>query len=124
MTCLDVACSGWFDSIGLYRQCSDDQREVALACLQEFGVAERAGDLFADVSEGEQRLTLLARAMVKNPRLIILDEPCQGLDAMHRDRVLKAIDSIEKATTTMIYVTHRADELPKSITHILRLRKQ
>ena len=124
MTCLDVACSGWFDSIGLYRQCSDDQREVALACLQEFGVADLAGESFSNVSEGEQRLVLLARATVKNPRLLILDEPCQGLDAKHRDRVLEAIDSIEKATTTMIYVTHRADELPRSITNVLHLENQ
>src|SRR3989338_5190965 len=107
MTCLDVVCSGWFDSIGLYRQADDDQREIALACLQEFGVANAAGELFSNISEGEQRLTLLARAMAK-----------------HRDSVLEAIDSIEKATTTMIYVTHRADELPRSITNVLYLENR
>ena len=122
MSCLDVACSGWFDSIGLYKNCSDDQREVALASLQEFGVASRAGDSFSELSEGEQRLTLLARSMVKNPRLLILDEPCQGLDPEHRDRVIEAIDSIDKEATTIIYVTHRTDELPKSITNILHLK--
>ncbi|OGG62984.1 hypothetical protein A3C21_03255 [Candidatus Kaiserbacteria bacterium RIFCSPHIGHO2_02_FULL_59_21] len=124
MTCLDVVCSGWFDTIGLYRECTEDQREIALAWLQRFGVAEHAGEPFENVSEGEQRLTLLARAMVKNPRLLVLDEPCQGLDPEHRDRVLEAVDSIEKDSTTIIYVTHRADELPKSTTHVFRLEKK
>ena len=124
VTCLDVVCSGWFDSIGLYRECTEDQREIALAMMQEFGIAELVGELFENVSEGEQRLTLLARAMVKSPRLLVLDEPCQGLDPEHRDRVLKAIDSIEENSTTIIYVTHRTDELPGSITDILRLKKE
>jgi molybdate transport system ATP-binding protein len=74
------------------------------------------------MSEGEQRLALLARALVKGPALLVLDEPCQGLDAGNRDRVLQAIDGVgSRPNSSMIYVTHRADELPQSITHLLRL---
>ena len=121
-TCLDVACSGWFDSVGLFRECTPHQRAVALTWLERFGLADRADTSFEQVSEGEQRLALLARALVKNPTLLVLDEPCQGLDADNRDRVLQAIDGIEgKPNTSMIFVTHRADELPRSITHVLRL---
>jgi molybdate transport system ATP-binding protein len=120
-TCLDVACSGWFDSVGLYRRCSEQQCEIALSWLHRLGL-ERAQTAFAQVSEGEQRLVLLARALVKEPPLIVLDEPCQGLDAHNRDRVLQAIDGVSRqGNTTMIYVTHRADELPQTITHVLRL---
>jgi molybdate transport system ATP-binding protein len=123
-TCLDVVCSGWFDSVGLYRQSSSDQREAAVSWLQRFGLAKCAEKAFAQVSEGEQRLVLIARALVKSPTLIVLDEPCQGLDAGNRDRVLQAIDGIgSRPNTSMIYVTHRADELPQSITHMLRLNE-
>jgi molybdate transport system ATP-binding protein len=121
-TCLDVVCSGWFDSVGLYRESSLHQRAVALSWLQEFGLYERAETMFAQLSEGEQRLVLLARALVKNPTLFVLDEPCQGLDPKNRDRVLNVIDSIgRRSNTSMIYVTDRADELPQGITNVLRL---
>jgi molybdate transport system ATP-binding protein len=123
-TCLDVVCSGWFDSVGLYRECSPPQRTIALEWLQRFDLAARATTTFDQVSEGEQRLALLARALVKNPALLVLDEPCQGLDAGNRDRVLQAVDGIaSRPNTSMIYVTHRADELPQSITHVLRLNE-
>ena len=123
-TCLDVVCSGWFDSVGLYRECSPQQRETARAWLRRFDLAVRAEAAFEQVSEGEQRLALLARALVKSPTLLVLDEPCQGLDAGNRDRVLQAIESVgNQPGTSMIYVTHRADELPQSITHVLRLNE-
>lgn len=122
-TCLDVVCSGWFDSIGLYRQCSSRQREIAETWLRRVGLAEHTETIFEQLSEGEQRLALLARALVKNPALLVLDEPCQGLDVSNRDRILQAIDGISRPDTSMIYVTHRADELPQSITHVLRLNQ-
>jgi molybdate transport system ATP-binding protein len=121
-TCFDVVCSGFFDSVGLYRRCSPDQREAAISWMQRLDLSERAEAVFDQISEGEQRLALIARALVKSPMLLILDEPCQGLDGSYRDRVLQAIDRAgSRLNTSMIYVTHRADELPKSITHILRL---
>jgi len=121
-TVLDVACSGWFDSVGLYRECSAEQRAVAEKWLGEFGMSERADIALEKISEGEQRLALLARAMVKEPTLLVLDEPCQGLDAENRDRVLEAVDHVS-VRASMIYVTHRADEIPSSITHTLRLNE-
>lgn len=127
-TCRDVVCSGWFDSVGLYRDCSPEERGIALAWLERFGLSERAGTSFEQVSEGEQRLVLFARALVKQPRLLVLDEPCAGLDAANRDRVLQAVDWVGRhaeaargTAPSMIYVTHRADELPQTITHVLRL---
>ena len=123
-TCLDAICSGWFDSVGLYRQCSSHQRGVALSWMEQFGLAEHARTAFEQVSEGEQRLVLLARALVKSPALLVLDEPCQGLDARNRDGVLQTIDRIgSRSNASMIYVTHHTDELPRSITHVLRLNE-
>ena len=119
-TCLQVACSGWFDSIGLFEKCTPRKRDASLKWLKKFGLSSRAKDTFAHLSEGEQRLTLLARAMVKDPELLILDEPCQGLDAENRDRFLQVVDSVcRHKNKTMIYVTHRSDEFPKCITNVL-----
>ncbi len=120
-TCFDVVCSGWFDSVGLYHQCSTAQRDSAMTWLQQVGLAEHETTVFEHLAEGEQRLALLARALVKNPTLLVLDEPCQGLDEKNRDRILQTIDDTRRPDTSLIYVTHRADELPKSITHVLRL---
>jgi molybdate transport system ATP-binding protein len=123
-TCLDVVCSGWFDSVGLYRQCSPDQREAAASWMQRLGLSDCAEKAFAQISEGEQRLALVARALVKSPALLVLDEPCQGLDAGNKERVLQAIEWIAaQPKTSMIYVTHRADELPQNITHVFKLDK-
>jgi len=123
-TCLDVICSGWFDSVGLYRHCTSDQREAVLLWMQRLGLAKCADTVFAQVSEGEQRLALIARALVKGPALLVLDEPCQGLDTDNRERVLQAIERVgQRPNTSMIYVTHRADELPHGITHMLRLNE-
>ena len=123
-TCLDVVCSGFFDTIGLYKKCSAPQQKTARTWLKKLGLNGLAKTTFEDISEGEERLVLLARALVKNPALLVLDEPCQGLDAHNRDRVLKAVDLVcKKPATTMIYVTHRTDELPKNINNKLLLKK-
>jgi molybdate transport system ATP-binding protein len=121
-TTLAVVCSGWFDSVGLYRHCSAKQSEIAQEWLMQLGLAGCAEKAFAQISEGEQRLALIARALVKSPTLLVLDEPCQGLDDNNRDCVLQAIDRVgRRPHTSMIYVTHRADELPQNITHVLRI---
>jgi molybdate transport system ATP-binding protein len=77
---------------------------------------------FARLSEGQQQLALLARALVKQPELLILDEPCQGLDAANRARVRQTIEAVGRQfDTSVVYVTHNAEELPGIVTHLLRL---
>jgi molybdate transport system ATP-binding protein len=121
-TGFDVVCSGFFDSVGLYHRCSPQQREEARTWMARLDVADCADAAFRRLSEGEQRMVLIARALVKQPQLLVLDEPCQGLDAGNRDRVLEVIDSIgDHLSTTIVYVTHEADELPSTITHVIRL---
>ena len=122
--CFDVVCSGFFDSVGLYRGCSSEQRKMARMWMERLGIAAYADAAFGRISEGEQRMVLLARALVKHPWLLILDEPCQGLDGDNRDRVLQTIDTIgSHLDSSVIYVTHRSDELPNVITHVMRLNR-
>ncbi len=122
VACFDVVCSGFTSSIGRCHSCSSQQRETATWWLQHLGIAQVADLRFGEISEGQQRMVLMARALVKYPKLLVLDEPCQGLDANNRDRVLRMVEVISNTLeTSIIYVTHHHDALPNVITHVLRL---
>ncbi|MEM7092532.1 MAG: molybdate ABC transporter ATP-binding protein ModF [Actinomycetota bacterium] len=114
--------SGFFDSIGLYSKASDVQKAIADDWLELLGMRDRADAPFTSLSHGEQRLVLIARAMVKHPPLLILDEPCLGLDDMNRQLVLALIERICRSnTTTVLYVNHRAQDRIDGIEHHLAL---
>jgi len=122
--CLMVVCSGFFDSVGLYQTVTPEQSQIAEKWMQVLGIDGLSDRSFQEFSLGEQRLVLLARALVKQPRLLILDEPCQGLDSLNRSRILQVLDALCRQTpVSLLYVTHHNDELPKSITHVLHLEK-
>jgi molybdate transport system ATP-binding protein len=121
---LHVVCSGFHDSVGLYRACTPQQRQTARQWMQRLGIESCADVSFDKLSEGEQRLVLLARALVKYPLLLILDEPCQGLDAGNRTRVSQIVDAVgNQGETSVIYVTHNPDELPRITSHVLELTR-
>jgi molybdate transport system ATP-binding protein len=125
---LDAVCSGIAGTIGLHRACSEEDRARARAWLDRFGVpvAEGAGAerTLGELSFGMQRLVLVARALVADPELLVLDEPCQGLDAAGRRRVIDAVDAAARASRVgILFVTHRVDEVPRCITHLLELER-
>jgi len=123
-SCLEVACSGFFDSVGLFRRVTPDQRRAAESLLGELGMGDRLERSFGSLSHGEQRMALLGRALVKRPPLLVLDEPCQGLDEEHRRWFVDTVDGFgRRGETTIVYVTHEWDELPSVLTHALLLRK-
>ena len=118
----DVVCSGFHDSIGLYRSCSGDQEKTAMQWMKTLGIEELAEHSFERLSYGQRKLTLIARAMVKSPLLLFLDEPCDGLDKANRDKILEIIEYIGRHThTNLVYVTHHEDEMMPCITHSLTL---
>jgi molybdate transport system ATP-binding protein len=122
VSCLDVVSSGFFASVGCHRRPSRQQRDAARAWMARLGVSHHADLAFGEISEGEQRLVLIARALVADPELLVLDEPCQGLDAGHRGRVLQAVNTVgHRRDTTIIYVTHDPLALPATVSHVLRL---
>jgi molybdate transport system ATP-binding protein len=117
--------SGFFDSIGLYHYATQKQHETATDWIERMGIMQLAKRRFDRLSDGEKRLVLLARAMVKSPDLLILDEPCQGLDPSNRSVILDLINQIGEALPTqLLYVTHQSGEIIPCITHILKLEKQ
>lgn len=121
---IEIVASGLHDSIGLYKRPQESQMAVCQWWMDVFGIAALRDQPFLQLSSGEQRLALLARAFVKDPELLILDEPLHGLDTYNRRRVKKIIEAFcQRADKTMIMVTHYEEELPESIDRRLRLKR-
>lgn len=119
----NVIISGFYDSIGMYSKSTDSEKAIANEWLELLGMRERADMPFNQLSYGDQRLLLIARAMVKHPPLLILDEPCLGLDNMNRQLVLALIEKIcASDKTTVIYVNHHAEDTIQGIEHHLALK--
>ena len=118
-----VIISGFHDSIGLYEPATDFERAVAEAWLRLAGFAGRGEESFASLSYGEQRAILIVRAAVKSPRVLILDEPCHGLDEDYRSKILDLLETVASTgTTTLLHVTHDPSEALACERHILELR--
>ena len=113
-----IVASGLMDSIGLYAVPNADDYDKCRWWLDIFGIGQLADRPFLQLSSGEQRLVLLARAFVKDPQLLILDEPLHGLDLWNRRLVKDIIETFcQRRNKTMIMVTHYESELPVAITH-------
>lgn len=121
--CLDAVCSGFYNTPGLFKTPSSEHRKRAKSLLEDFGLEHYAKTPLCELPVGHQRLVLICRAMVRMPWLLILDEPCQGLDALQKITVLKAVDRIaEQTKATILFVTHHPREMPQCITHILKIK--
>jgi molybdate transport system ATP-binding protein len=121
-TCLEAVESGFRDTTGLYDTVSAAERRTATQWLARFDLRRIAHMPLYELSAGQQRATLLARALVKAPALLILDEPCQVLDGRHRELFLRMLDgTIRARKATVVYVTHNEWEIPASIQRVMRL---
>ena len=121
---IQIVASGLKDTIGLYARPNETEKEQCRKWLGIFGVGHLAERPFMEMSSGEQRLVLLARAFVKEPNLLILDEPLHGLDDVNRRMVKDLVDEYcQDPEKTLIYVTHYQEELPRCIDHALFLER-
>jgi len=122
ISAFDMVCSGFFDSNGLYRRCSRQQLEVAGYWIDLMDIGHLTKQKFGMLSHGQKQLVLFARAMVKSPLLLILDDPCEGLDIENRKKVLDIANFVGEHTgTNLIYVSHNETELIPCITHVLTM---
>ena len=119
---IEIVASGLKDTVGLYTRPTEQEKEQCRKWLNIMGISHLGNRKFMELSSGEQRLLLLARAFVKEPDLLILDEPLHGLDDQNRQMVKNLVDSYcENPMVTLIYVTHYQEELPQCIDHSLYL---
>ena len=121
---IEIVASGLKDTIGLYTRPTESERVQCRKWLNRFGIGHLEERKFMEMSSGEQRLILLARAFVKEPDLLILDEPLHGLDDENRRMVKALVDNYcQNPDVTLIYVTHYQEELPQCIDHSLFLER-
>jgi molybdate transport system ATP-binding protein len=122
---LQVVLSGLYDSIGLYTKASEQERRLAGFWLTQVGLADKAAVAFRRLDYGEERLVLIARALIKLPKLLILDEPTQGLDQAARMALLDFLERLaaRKSGPTILYVSHREDEYRSFFRQRIRLEE-
>lgn len=121
---VEIVASGLSDTVGLYIKPRAEQMPICELWMDVFGVLKYRDTPFLELSSGEQRLVLLARAFVKDPSLLILDEPLHGLDLTNRRLVLNIIQTFcQRPDKTLIMVTHYQEELPPIIDHTIFLKK-
>jgi molybdate transport system ATP-binding protein len=123
-TCFEVIASGFFDTIGLFRQLTEREEETTILWMKLLQISPLAARRLEQVSTGQQRMVLLARALIKSPPLLILDEPCQGLDddqISHFKNLITVLCTEFEAT--LIYVSHYKDHIPGCVDHFLKLEK-
>jgi iron complex transport system ATP-binding protein len=118
-TFLDVVLSGMFGSLGVYDEISDEDKKKALVIADFLGHADIVKRPYRVLSFGERQSALLGRALMAEPEILILDEPCEGLDIPSREKILLYIDILtgKPEAPAIIFVTHRVEEISSGITH-------
>ncbi|MBS1525135.1 MAG: ATP-binding cassette domain-containing protein [Bacteroidetes bacterium] len=123
-SCLQVIESGYYDTMGLFRPSDPKKSAIALRWMKALEIDQYARQLLKNIPASAQRLCLLARALIKNPTLLIFDEPCQGLDLHQQQHFKSLVDTVcRMSNVTLIYVTHYQHEIPDSVTKVLKLEK-
>ena len=123
-SCFEVVASGLFDTIGLFRPLTSEQEETVMRWMKLLSLQDMRARRLPQLSTGQQRMVLLARALIKNPPMLILDEPCQGLDDEQTEYFRELVSVLcETFDKTLIYVSHYRQELPRCIDKFLRLKR-
>ena len=123
-TAFEVALTGAFGTVGLYGEVSDDLRAEAERLLATVGLRSVLKTPYQNLSSGERIRCLIARAMIRKPRLLLLDEPTSGLDLLAREQVLATIQSLFQNGSerpTVVLITHHLEELPPAVSHVMVL---
>jgi len=124
-TAEEIVLSGRSATIGLYEKPKAKDIENANRLLKKFKCSPIARQPYGTLSQGEKQKVLIARALAGSPRLLVMDEPCEGLDVIARERILSLIELMNRGASapTLIYVSHRIEEILPVFTHTLLLRR-
>lgn len=121
----EIVLSGKFASIGIYQKYSPADLEKAKKHLTALNAADLIGKPYAHLSQGERQVVLIARGLMADPELLILDEPCTGLDLFAREDLLQSIQHLAEApdAPTILFVTHHTEEIMPFVSHVCLLRE-
>lgn len=119
-----IVLSGKFASIGIYQKTTIEDKERALEVLSDCSGERLIGKPYAVLSQGEKQIVMIARALMNQPRLLILDEPCTGLDLFAREELLNKINNItkKKNAPALLYVSHHTEEIMPCFQNVLLLK--
>jgi molybdate transport system ATP-binding protein len=120
LTAEDIISSGWNEIIGQVSKPSNEKVKLLKELVDWLGISEIIPFKLGELSLGQQKMILIARAMIKNPELLILDEPLQGMDIEWREHFKQKIDLFSQ-NRTVLYVTHDQEEIPSGHWNILQL---
>ncbi|MBJ7540492.1 ABC transporter ATP-binding protein [Streptococcus sp. SL1232] len=120
-----IVLTGKYKSSILYTQYGEKELNEAKQMLISIGGEHLLGRIYASLSQGEKQLLLIARSLMEEPEILILDEATSGLDLFAREKLLRQIEQITNLpkAPTILYVTHHAEEITRSFTHVLLLKK-
>lgn len=118
----EVVATGAFAFLRFYQTIPEDVKEKALAMLDEMDFSHLADHPLGTLSQGERKKVMLARSLMANPKLLILDEPCAGLDLYEREKMLLEIDRLRKRDVAVVYVTHHIEEIVPLFTHVALIK--
>ncbi|MFB4164199.1 ABC transporter ATP-binding protein [Alteribacillus sp. JSM 102045] len=123
-TALEVVLSGLFATIGVYEEPGNEEIEKAEHWLDFFGISHLKNTSYMYLSQGEKKRAMLARAWIAEPKLLLLDEPCTGLDVKGREEFLASLEDLLQLENApaLLYVTHHLEELPASVQNVLLLK--
>ncbi|SEI48469.1 ABC transporter ATP-binding protein [Streptococcus equinus] len=120
-----IVLTGKYKSSILYTEYGEKELNEARQMLTSIGGEHLLGRIYASLSQGEKQLLLIARSLMEEPEILILDEATSGLDLFAREKLLRQIEQITTLpkAPTILYVTHHAEEITRSFTHVLLLKK-
>lgn len=121
---IEIVLSGKFGAIRLFESVSEDEINEAVHMMKRFNCDHLVNKAFELLSHGERQRVQIARALMANPKLLILDEPTTGLDLIERERLLRTISKLANSedSPTILYVTHHVEEILPCFTHVLCMR--
>jgi iron complex transport system ATP-binding protein len=120
----EIILGGLFATIGLYDKTGKSDMKKAVSLLRKLDCGHISGQPYMELSQGEKQKVLIARALISAPRMLVLDEPCAGLDIFSREKLLSSLEKTGKSRdVTLIYVTHHTEEILPLFTHTMLIRK-
>ncbi|PAD33534.1 ABC transporter ATP-binding protein [Paenibacillus sp. 7523-1] len=119
----EVVATGAFAFLRFYQTIPDEVKTRALNFLDDMGFAKLANHPLGTLSQGERKKVMLARSLMADPKLLIMDEPCAGLDLYEREKMLAEIDRLRQRNITVVYVTHHVEEIMPLFTHVALIRE-
>lgn len=121
---IEIVLSGKFGALRLFEKVTDEEIEQAVSIMKHFNCQHLANKPFEQLSQGEKQRVQIARALMAEPEILILDEPCGGLDLIERENLLQTIEQIaeDEDGPTLIYVTHHVEEILPCFTHVLLMK--